>query len=761
MKNNLRLTILSILLLFTLSTKAQNIRGYYLQDVGTWLGNTVLENEILTYTQGNGFNYILFYDLGQINWNNSAQKNQLAAFMNKARTQYGIIQIGGVVEYAGYVSQFLLPYNNSRTSNTEKFDVINMEFEFWLSASAANYYCTKFLSSAGYSCDLAGAWQFAWREFKLIDDLCLANSLMSEIYLGWPDLSQMQQLASRADRILLAAYRQNDGDIYAYSKPRLMDIASIGGSTKVITLLSSESVFMGPWLSNHPQTQPYQTLSTAFNAETAAFKQNINLQGYQWFTYKFMPKTILGTATITASGPLSFCPSGSVTLTANPGSAYLWSPGGQTTQSITTSTAGSYTVSVTNATGLAVVSLPVQVTISGAGITPTVSVSGSTSFCPGGFVTLTSSQANSYLWSSGATTQAITVSNSGTYYVRTGSGSCLGTSANVTVNSSSSPTTPVITANGSLNICQGSLRTLTSSPSNGYLWSNGATTRSIVISSPGSYSVKAFTGPNCYAQSAVKTITTLSAPTKPIITAGGSTTLTTSNPSVMLTSSTASTYFWSTTDITRTITVTTQGKYRVTITGSNGCTSTSNDVTVIANGCTPPATPVITSIGSSIITSGQSIVITSSLSGGYLWSTGEQTRSITVSAAGSYSVRSYSKGGCYSTSLPFNVTVVLARLASTKGNDQTENISGNSEESFIIYPNPATELLNVEFNQSENKLISILMIDASGRIVKNMDYSSVVGENKIELNLTGIPHGMYYLRIVGDNRNQMKKVVVE
>jgi hypothetical protein len=107
------------------------------------------------------------------------------------------------------------------------------------------------------------------------------------------------------------------------------------------------------------------------------------------------------------------------------------------------------------------------------------------------------------------------------------------------------------------------------------------------------------------------------------------------------------------------------------------------------------------------------------------------------------------------------VTVVLARFANSKEDESENDISSDLEETFTVYPNPATEHLNVEFKQSENKLISILMIDASGRIVKNMDYSSVVGENKIELNLTGIPHGMYYLRIIGDNRNQMKKVVVE
>lgn len=46
---------------------------------------------------------------------------------------------------------------------------------------------------------------------------------------------------------------------------------------------------------------------------------------------------------------------------------------------------------------------------------PTLSAGGSTTFCPGGSVTLTSSSASGNLWSNGATTQSITVSAAGSY----------------------------------------------------------------------------------------------------------------------------------------------------------------------------------------------------------------------------------------------------------------------------------------------------------------------------------------------------------
>ena len=54
--------------------------------------------------------------------------------------------------------------------------------------------------------------------------------------------------------------------------------------------------------------------------------------------------------TITAGGPTTFCAGGSVTLTSSLGTAYSWS-NGATTQSISPTASGSYTVQVTNSSG--------------------------------------------------------------------------------------------------------------------------------------------------------------------------------------------------------------------------------------------------------------------------------------------------------------------------------------------------------------------------------------------------------------------------
>lgn len=64
------------------------------------------------------------------------------------------------------------------------------------------------------------------------------------------------------------------------------------------------------------------------------------------------------------------------------------------------------------------------ITVNPAPAAPTVTSGGSTTFCPGGSVTLTSSAATGNTWSNGATSQAITVSAAGSYTVTTTAAGC-------------------------------------------------------------------------------------------------------------------------------------------------------------------------------------------------------------------------------------------------------------------------------------------------------------------------------------------------
>ncbi|MFM7728268.1 MAG: hypothetical protein ACKO7B_16330, partial [Flavobacteriales bacterium] len=138
-----------------------------------------------------------------------------------------------------------------------------------------------------------------------------------------------------------------------------------------------------------------------------------------------------------------------------------------------------------------------------------------------------------------------------------------------------------------------------------------------------------------------------------------------SNPSVSLTSTSSSNYLWSTGATSRSISATSTGTYRVSTSGSNGCSSTSDPFTLTSTTCTPPAVPAITLSGSNVITSGQTVKLTASTGTGWLWSNGETTQTINVTTAGTYTVKAYSGSNCFSTSSPVTIFVVAAIRGTT------------------------------------------------------------------------------------------------
>lgn len=368
---------------------------------------------------------------------------------------------------------------------------------------------------------------------------------------------------------------------------------------------------------------------------------------------------IPATPTITTDGPATFCEGGSVRLTSSSGTSYLWS-NGATTQSINVTSSGSYTVRVTNSSGCqSATSVAIIVTVNALPSTPNITAGGPTTFCDGGSVTLTSSSGSTYLWSNGATTSSIVVTTAGNYTVRVAdaNGCQSAASAAAVVSVNALPPIPTITAGGPTTFCTGASVTLSSSPGSGYLWSNGATTQSISVTTTGNYSVRVTNADGCQSTSSLPvSITVKPLPATPTITASGPTTFC-SGGNVILTSSGGSTYLWSNGATTQSIDVTTTGNYSVIVTNADGCQSAASAPTAVTRNNLPPK-PTITANGPSTFCAGGNVTLTSSSAVGYIWSNGQTTRNITVNTTGSFTVRVINANGCLSVaSNAFPVTV--------------------------------------------------------------------------------------------------------
>ncbi len=212
------------------------------------------------------------------------------------------------------------------------------------------------------------------------------------------------------------------------------------------------------------------------------------------------PNLVVTSATI--------CAGSSATLTAaGCAGTVSWSNGtsGNTlvTPTLTQTTNYTATCTTTTSTTFAVGTVTVN-----PAVTATISA-GNLSICVGQTTTLTASGGATYRWSTGATTAAISVSAAGTYSVTaTSAAGCSGT-ATVTVVQNPTPTVIATSAT----ICAGSSATLTASGANSYLWSNGASTASIVVSPTATttYSVTGTSSAGCSA-TATGTLTVLPQP---------------------------------------------------------------------------------------------------------------------------------------------------------------------------------------------------------------------------------------------------------
>lgn len=374
--------------------------------------------------------------------------------------------------------------------------------------------------------------------------------------------------------------------------------------------------------------------------------------------------TVTSSSSVTVNNS-SICAGSSAVLTANPSTSvgtFLWSPGGETTSSITVfpSITSNYTVTYTTS-GCGPTTATSTVTVSA--IAPTITVNNPT-ICEGSSTVLTATPSiggGTYLWYPGnATTQSITVNPTSTqiYTVTYTNGSCSTSPINSTVTVNPTPSVSVNNAS----ICMGSTATLTGTPSvtgGTYLWSPGGETTSTLNVNPSSTTTYSliYSLNGCPSPSATGIVSIIS----PAITSVNSATIC-SGASATLTANPATgggSYLWSPGgQTTQSITVnpSSTSTYSVVYTLS-GCSSTPSFGTVTVGN-----TPTV-AVNNVTICSGVSTTLTatpSAAGGSYSWSPNGQTTqtiSLNPNTTSTYSVV-YTLNGCSSSSTSGTVTVI-------------------------------------------------------------------------------------------------------
>jgi PKD repeat protein len=332
------------------------------------------------------------------------------------------------------------------------------------------------------------------------------------------------------------------------------DIACQGTSTTFTNTTEINGLTISNWLWNFGDGQSSTTQNPAphgylnagdYTTELWAFATN----GCNSSVQKTVRVGSNPSVEVTADAPLTFCEGGSVTLSVanNPSYTYQWkldgnSLTGANSGSLSATQSGIYTVVVINPVGNCTkTSDPKTITVNPAPASPLINASGSSTFCQGDSILLNvqGNPAYNYQWklnggAVGTNSNQLYAKNSGRYILSlTNASGCSVYSVNyIDVNVSSNPTLPSVNISGPTTFCQGSSVELSVSNTAGYSyqWENNgagipdATSVAYLAQNSGVYSLRITNSSNCSIKTEAVTVSSVTAPAAPIISAGRETT---------------------------------------------------------------------------------------------------------------------------------------------------------------------------------------------------------------------------------------------
>ena len=446
-----------------------------------------------------------------------------------------------------------------------------------------------------------------------------------------------------------------------------------------------------------------------------------------------------------AGNDVEICQGSSFTLTASGGTSYLWNTGA-TSQSITVNpnTTTTYLVEVTqnNCSSNDEVSVIVN-------DLPNVNAGSDIIITEGESATLTATGADTYLWSTGATTQTIEVNplNTTLYSVTGFSNGCEATDeVLVTVE----PIVFSASAGEDQSICEGTSTILTASEGDAYLWSTGETTQSITVNPWASetFTVTVFEEDE-QAEADVTVFVNLNP--NVVIMNGGEVTIL-EGEFITLSASGANTYEWN------------NGATQPNIAVSPS-TTTTYSVTGYINNCSDEKAVSVNVVkiveayaGEDLFICSEEMVTLTANEGAndgeeYLWDNGETTQSINVAPGTDteYSV------------LVYNALSSAESTVMVFVNDCDPDPIADEEFDFLIYQDAIADVLKVQISGLDRVDVEQIEIyDITGKIIYREQIQTEENTQSLdkEINSSQFSRGIYIVRLTYDDTEIVKKIPI-
>ena len=104
-----------------------------------------------------------------------------------------------------------------------------------------------------------------------------------------------------------------------------------------------------------------------------------------------------------------------------------------------------------------------------------------------------------------------------------------------------------------------------------------------------------------------------------------------------------------------------------------------------------------------------------------------------------------------------NIYLDDINITSLTGIDEVD-----AERALVVYPNPVSDNLTIEFRDNQQQASQITISDLSGRLVYNKVLSASESSSILQVNVSKLSPGIYFLNVIDlEGRPLIKKIAVQ
>lgn len=272
----------------------------YVDNFNSILGSENKENKLLSFAKENKFNTLILYQLNKVDKQYSLidpkKNNILAAFISKAKTKYNMTHIGASGESANFFTSRIDIYNKTRNKSEEKFDIYNLEYEYWSKKASGidGYYCINYLEENKVPCTRQGSFNYFLDNLKKLKSLAKKqkHDVKVDAYVGYYTQNEIAEINKYCDRLIIQAHGKSPELCFTSAKKNLENLYNTNSNIKASIVFSTNMDKLGYWLKFDSLDNGENKFFNTMNNFNVNLKKKLNLDGFSYHSYSILEKSI-------------------------------------------------------------------------------------------------------------------------------------------------------------------------------------------------------------------------------------------------------------------------------------------------------------------------------------------------------------------------------------------------------------------------------------------------------------------------------------